>query len=116
MAKTKLLKNWKHPLDAIFTEDEKIELITRDILREFKHRDSGAFLDDPELERVIFEVVYPSFGFRQKERWRSSEVERLMEVVNSLSEDSEDSEDEENTNNGNNEDDTSTWSLKCLVQ
>lgn len=79
----KLLEKWKHPLDAIFTKEDKIEMMTRGLLKGFKDEETGnRLIDDPELEEVIFDVVYPSFGSRQKERYRAAEVEELMDAMN----------------------------------
>lgn len=56
----------RFPLDGIFSEDEKFELRTRDIVLEFRDEETGKLLDEhPELEKALFEVVYPSFGSRQ---------------------------------------------------
>ena len=100
----KLLKKWKHPLGAIFTEEEKIEMMTRELLKGFTDEETGnRLIDDPELEKVIFEVVYPSFGSRQKERYRAAEVEDLMDVMNG-------------TDDVKNEQEGSTEGSKCLVQ
>ena len=56
----------KSPLDNIFSEDEKIELITRDLVRGYKDEGTGKRLvENLELENVLFDVVYPLFGSRQ---------------------------------------------------
>jgi hypothetical protein len=68
----------KSPFDTIFTEEERIELVVRLLTKEFVTRslsdetdgsDVGmgllALKKNPELMNVIFEVVYPQFGFRQ---------------------------------------------------
>jgi hypothetical protein len=54
-------------LDSICTEDEKIELITREIVQGYRAEGIGERLvESAELERVLFDVVYPLFGSRQK--------------------------------------------------
>lgn len=56
----------RSPLDHIFTEDEKIELITREIVQRYKTESIGEKLfESAELERVMFDVVYPLFGSRK---------------------------------------------------
>lgn len=55
------------PLDHIFTKDEKIELITREFVQGYKAEGIGEKLvESTELERTLFDVVYPLFGSRQK--------------------------------------------------
>jgi hypothetical protein len=55
------------PFDTIFTEKERIELAARSLTSLFISDTLKTFMkDNPELERVLFEVVYPQFGFRQK--------------------------------------------------
>ncbi|KAH8649432.1 hypothetical protein BGZ60DRAFT_422302 [Tricladium varicosporioides] len=57
------------PLDHIFSDDEKIELLTRDLLRDYNAKDSGkGLIEDNELERVLFDIIYPLFGSRQRPR------------------------------------------------
>lgn len=69
------------PLDYIFTEDEKIELITREIVQGYKPEDLGEKLvESAELERALFDVVYPLFGSRQK-----GVVDRIGEAEDSTS-------------------------------
>ncbi len=54
------------PLDHIFTEDEKVELITREIVQGYKAEGiREKLLESVELERALFDVVYPLFGSRQ---------------------------------------------------
>lgn len=51
----------KSPFDKIFSDEDKIEMATRALLRpEFESLVKGAM----ELETVIFGIVYPKFGFR----------------------------------------------------
>ncbi|CZR60705.1 uncharacterized protein PAC_10601 [Phialocephala subalpina] len=58
-------KMWKSPLDPIFSEDEKIELLTRDLVRGYNDEGTGKRLvENLELEKVLFDVVYPLFGSR----------------------------------------------------
>jgi hypothetical protein len=55
------------PLDPIFTEDEKIEILTREIVQGYKAAGLGPkLIESADLERVLFDVVYPLFGSRQK--------------------------------------------------
>jgi hypothetical protein len=62
--KDNVQKFWNNNFD-IFSEDEKIEILTRDLARGYE--DEGTrkrLVEDPELETVLFDVVYPLFGFR----------------------------------------------------
>ncbi|RDL31810.1 Uncharacterized protein BP5553_09212 [Venustampulla echinocandica] len=72
LARRKIIKNNlqavpRSPLDNIFTEGEKIELITREIVQGYKAEELGEKLvESAGLERALFDVVYPLFGSRQK--------------------------------------------------
>lgn len=56
----------RSPLDHIFTEDEKIELITREFVQGYDVDGIGERLvENTELKKVLFDVVYPLFGSRQ---------------------------------------------------
>jgi hypothetical protein len=62
----KLYEKRTSPFDEIFTKEQKIELITRSLVREtLRNTPDEDLQQNPELEKVIFEVVYPPFGFRQ---------------------------------------------------
>ncbi len=66
IAKDNRQKMWKSPLDHIFSEDEKIELSVRKLVRGYKDERTGKpIVEDIELEKVLFDVVYPLFGSRQ---------------------------------------------------
>lgn len=57
----------RSPLDPIFTADETIELITREMVQGYKAAGVGPkLLESDDLEKVLFDVVYPLFGSRQK--------------------------------------------------
>ncbi|KAF4637188.1 hypothetical protein G7Y89_g890 [Cudoniella acicularis] len=58
----------KSPINPIFTMDERIELATRALVKGYNGAVMGdeKLIEKPELEKVLFEVVYPSFGSRQK--------------------------------------------------
>lgn len=61
------------PLDFIFSVDEKIELATRALVRpEFDKVVENAV----ELEKVLFEMVYPAFGSRQNQQMEEEEEEK----------------------------------------
>ena len=56
----------KSPFDKIFTEEERIELTTRLLVRAMNGEGAGKLMiPNSELREVIFDVVYPLFGFRQ---------------------------------------------------
>jgi hypothetical protein len=71
-ARRKIIKNNlqavpRSPLDHIFTEDEKNELITREIVQGYKAEGiREKLVESAGLERALFDVVYPLFGSRQK--------------------------------------------------
>ncbi|KAH6681370.1 hypothetical protein B0J14DRAFT_623366 [Halenospora varia] len=59
----------KFPLDHIFSDDEKIELLTRDVLRDYNTEEGiKGLIEDSELEKVLFDIVYPLFASRQRSR------------------------------------------------
>lgn len=59
----------KYPFDYIFEGDEKIELLTRELVRGYQDEEIGKMLvENAELESALFDVVYPLFGSRQKGR------------------------------------------------
>lgn len=70
MMKATNLKPWekdKHPLGYIFSDDEQTELSIRSVVRQC-YRDTmtgKGSMEDVELERVLFDVIYPLFGRRQ---------------------------------------------------
>jgi len=55
----------RSPLDHIFTKDEKIELITRELVQGYKEETGERIVEDIELEEVLFDVVYLLFGSRK---------------------------------------------------
>jgi hypothetical protein len=70
-ARCEIIKNNLHaesesPLDHIFTEEEKIELSTREFVQSDEANIGEKLVESAELERVLFDVVYPLFGSRQK--------------------------------------------------
>ena len=68
----------KSPFDKIFTEEERIELTTRLLVRAMNGEGAGkSMIPNLELEKVIFEVVYPLFGFRQVRQ--VAEMEKVEE-------------------------------------
>jgi hypothetical protein len=79
--KDNVQKFWNNNVD-IFSEDEKIEILTRDITRGYE--DEGTrkrLVEDPELEKVLFDVVYPVFGFRQRAKIEADEGAKVDEGV-----------------------------------
>ena len=74
-------KFWNSNLD-IFSEDEAIEMITRDLVRgNESERTRKRLVEDPELEKVLFDVVYPLFGFRQRAKVEADEGAKPDERV-----------------------------------
>jgi len=64
---------WNNNFD-IFSEDEKIEILTRDLARGYEYEVTRKRLvEDPELEKVLFDVVYPLFGFRHRAKVEADE-------------------------------------------
>jgi hypothetical protein len=64
---------WNNNFD-IFSEDEKIEILTRDLARGYEDEVTRKRLvEDPELEKVLFDVVYPLFGFRYRAKVEADE-------------------------------------------
>jgi hypothetical protein len=56
----------KSPLDNIFSEDEKIELRTRELVLRCNYEQTGKRLvENLELEKALFDVAYLLFGSRQ---------------------------------------------------
>src|SRR5271168_3576335 len=71
--KDNVQKFWNNNFN-IFSEDEKIEILTRDLARGYE--DEGTrkrLVEDPELEKVLFDVVYPLFGFRHRAKVEADE-------------------------------------------
>lgn len=64
IVKDNLQKLQKSNLDYIFSEDEKIELLTRDLVREYEDETGKRLVEKVELEKVLFDVVCPLVGFR----------------------------------------------------
>jgi hypothetical protein len=71
--KDNVQKFWNNNVN-IFSEDEKIEILTRDLTRGYEDEGTGERLvEDPELEKILFDVVYPLFGFRQRTKLEADE-------------------------------------------
>ena len=72
---------WNNNFD-IFSEDEKIEILTRDLARGYEAEGTRKRLvENPELEKVLFDVVYPLFGFRHRAKVEAEKEVRADERV-----------------------------------
>jgi hypothetical protein len=79
--KDNVQKFWNNNFN-IFSEDEKIEILTRDLARGYEAEGTRKRLvEDPELEKVLFDVVYPLFGFRHRAKVEVDEGVRADERV-----------------------------------
>ena len=79
--KDNVQKFWNNNFN-IFSEDEKIEILTRDLARGYEAEGTRKRLvEDPELEKVLFDVVYPLFGFRQRAKVEADEGAKPDERV-----------------------------------
>lgn len=76
------IKPWEHdrqPLDGIFSDAEQTELCIRELVRSYRDKKTGKVLvEDIELERVLFDVMYPLFGARQEKRYQASAGGRCL--------------------------------------
>lgn len=65
------------PHDQVFTKEEKIELLTRNIVHDYNTEGKERIIGNVELERVIFDILYPLFGSRQKGAGKGKGVEGM---------------------------------------
>ena len=79
--KDNVQKFWNNNFN-IFSEDEKIEILTRDLARGYEAEGTRKRLvENPELEKVLFDVVYPLFGFRHRAKVEAEKEVRADERV-----------------------------------